>query len=208
VVLGSVVDLRLVHYVRSSAGLNQAVDGIPPLGLAAYCGFRHRHAMTGRLCTSTPACCHGTGRAVRLSRTDGASAAVSAIQQLELRPIADKAESADVELADHPPTHGACARFAGTGLDQPSGSIVPVRGREQRSFGRRRDRGVVRLTGREAGSVLGGTDPCKMASGQSRCSGAEPGRVHSVCTSTPVVDGRPDVTSSRSMAGAVPVVVP
>lgn len=49
-----------------------------------------------------------------------------------------------------------------------SGSVAPVLGQSQRSFGCGRSRGVARLTAQEAGAVIGEAEPRKTASGQSR----------------------------------------
>ncbi len=48
------------------------------------------------------------------------------------------------------------------------GSVAPVLGQSQRSFGCGRSRGVARLTAQEAGAVIGEAEPRKTASGQSR----------------------------------------
>lgn len=64
--------------------------------------------------------------------------------------------------------------------DGAIGPFVTVCGRSQRSFSRRSHRGVMRLIGPEAGAVIGGVDPHKTASGQSRRASAEPERLHLV----------------------------
>lgn len=52
--------------------------------------------------------------------------------------------------------------------DDGTGSVAPVLGQSQRSFGCGRSRGVARLTAQEAGAVIGEAEPRKTASGQSR----------------------------------------
>jgi hypothetical protein len=72
-----------------------------------------------------------------------------------------------------------------TAADVADGSVVPVGGRSQRSFGRRRDSSVVWLTGCEAGAVIGGAHSRTTASGQSSRSSAKPERLQSVCGGQP-----------------------
>ena len=110
--------------------------------------------------------------------------------------------------ARHRQESGQPARQAYVGR----GSAVPVRGRSRRSFGRHSDRGVVPLTGHEAGAVIGGADPRKTASGQSRRSGAEPERPHPVFSrrsgesdSPTAIDAHPHRTASDHHTGAAVV---
>ncbi len=86
-----------------------------------------------------------------------------------------------------------------------NGSVVPVCCWSQRSFGRRRDRGVVRLPGNEAGAVIGVADPRKTASGRSRRSSVESEWLHTVCSSRPPVPPPPSAPAARkSLADQAP----